>query len=174
MAIVETKKLQFDIQEIPEGQSYKNVALPEDYFTLADEIKLLHADIEVSLYRTDHFIKVSFELEGKVELVCDRSLDLFEHAIEGEFDILFQPGEIQESETAKSAVKQIPADLLIIDIEGEVRDTIMLNMPIKKIHPRYLDESGKPKTFETAEFGKPGPDEEQSIDPRWEKLKKLK
>jgi len=174
VAIVETKKLQFDIQKIPEGQSYKEIVLPEEYFTLAEEIKLLNANVQISFYRTDHFIKVSFELEGDVELVCDRSLDLFEHAVGGEFDILFQPGETQESETARSAVKQIPADLLMIDIENEVRDTIMLNMPIKKIHPRYLDESGKPKKFETAEFGKPEPDDEQSIDPRWEKLKKLK
>jgi len=174
VAIVETKKLQFDIQEIPEGQSYKDVVLPEDYFALADEIKLLHADVGISFYRTDHFIKVSFEVESNVELICGRSLDHYEQAVEGEFDILFQPGETQESETAKSAVRQIPAGFLIIDIEDEVRDTIMLNMPIKKIHPRYLDESGKPKTFETAEFGKPGPDEEESIDPRWEKLKKLK
>lgn len=171
---MDTQKLQFDIQKIPEGQSFKEVELPEEYFHLDDEIKLLGANVHVSFYRTDHFIKVSFKLSSDVELICDRSLDLFEKTIDGTFDILFQPGEIEESETAKSAVKQIPADLLIVDIEDEVRDTIMLNMPIKKIHPRFIDETGKPKEFGTAKFGDLKTDDEESIDPRWEKLKKLK
>lgn len=172
---MDTQKLQFDIQKIPEGESFKEVELPEKYFHLDDEIKLLGANVQVSFYRTDHFIKVSFEVKGNVELVCDRSLELFEKAVEGTFDILFQPGEVIESETEKSAVKQIPPDLLIVDIEDEVRDTIMLNMPIKKIHPRFIDESGTPKTFETAKFGdSKSDDDDESIDPRWEKLKKLK
>lgn len=172
---MDTQKLQFDIQKIPEGSSFKEVDLPEEYFHLDDEIKLLGANVQISFYRTDHFIKVSFDLKSNVELICDRSLDLFEKAVEGTFDILFQPGEVIESETEKSAVKQIPSDLLIVDIEDEVRDTIMLNMPVKKIHPRFIDESGNPKTFETAQFGDlKSVDEEESIDPRWEKLKKLK
>jgi len=174
VAIVEKQKLRFDIQKIPEGESSKRVELPGEYFDLDDEMKLLEADISISFYRTDRFIKVTFGVNSSVELICDRSLDPFNKTIEGTFDILFQPDEIQESETERSAVKQIPADELVIDIEDEVRDTIMLNIPIKKVHPRYIDESGKPEEFGTARFGEVDDDEEDPIDPRWEKLKKLK
>lgn len=171
---MEKQKLRFDIQKIPEGESSKKAKLPKDYYELDDEMKLLGADIIISFYRTDRFIKVSFDVNSSVELICDRSLDLFEKTIEGTFDILFQPDEIQESETERSAVKQIPADDLVIDIEDEVRDTIMLNIPIKKVHPRFIDETGKPEEFGIAKFGESDDDDEDPIDPRWEKLKKLK
>lgn len=171
---MEKQKLRFDIQKIPEGDSSKKAKLPEDYFELDDEMQLLGADVTILFYRTDRFIKVSFDVNSNVELICDRSLDPFEKTIDGTFDILFQPDEIQESETERSAVKQIPADELVIDIESEVRDTIMLNIPIKKVHPRYINESGKPEEFEIARFGESDDDEEDPIDPRWEKLKKLK
>lgn len=171
---MDNQKLRFDIQEIPEGESFKTVQLPREYFSLSEDNKLIQADIEISFYRTEHFIKVSFDVTSDVELVCDRSLDLFSKTVSGTFDILFQPGEVEESETVKSGVKQIPAEELVIDIEEEVRDTILLNIPVKKIHPRYLDEDGNPEDFGTARFGDIESEEEQSIDPRWEKLKKLK
>lgn len=173
-AIVDIQKLRFNIQEIPEGESQKQLHLPKEYFSLKDGCTLLEAEVELSFYRTDHFIKVSFEVNSNVNLECDRSLDLFPKTVSGTFDILFQPGDVEESETVKSAVKQIPAEELVIDIEEEVRDTILLNIPVKKIHPRYLDEDGNPEDFGTARFGVIESDEEQSIDPRWEELKKLK
>ncbi|WP_340102623.1 YceD family protein [Rhodohalobacter sp. 8-1] len=172
---MDTQKLTFDIQEIPEGQSHKTAQLPEDYFDLKDGARLIEADVSISFYRTDHFVKVSFEVNSKVELTCDRSLDTYIDTIEGSFDILFEPGEVEESETVKSAVRQIPSNELVLDIEEEVRDTIILNIPAKKIHPRYYDEEGKPEDFGVARFGDiEDPDEEQKIDPRWEELKKLK
>lgn len=174
MAIVDTQKLTFDIQKIPEGESHKTAHLPEDYFTLKEGARLIEADVSISFYRTDHFVKVSFEVDSRVELTCDRSLDTYTDSIEGVFDILFEPGEVEESETVKSAVRQIPSDELVLDIEEEVRDTIILNIPAKKIHPKYYDEDGKPEDFGIARFGDIEPDEEQKIDPRWEKLKKLK
>lgn len=174
MAIVDTQKLTFDIQKIPEGQSHKTAHLPEDYFTLKEGARLIEADVSISFYRTDHFVKVSFEVDSRVELTCDRSLDTYTDSVEGVFDILFEPGEVEESETVKSAVRQIPSDELVLDIEEEVRDTIILNIPAKKIHPKYYDEDGKPEDFGIARFGDIEPEEEQKIDPRWEKLKKLK
>jgi len=171
---VEKQKLRFDIQELPEGESSKEQSLSVGFFELDDEISFLNGKVYINFLRTDHFIKVSFSLDCTVELICDRSLDPFEKKIGGRFDILFQPGEIEESVTAQSAVKQIPGGELVLDISDEVRDTIMLNIPIKKIHPKYEDESGKLKDFETAQFGDLSEDDEQAIDPRWEKLKNLK
>lgn len=171
---MDTQKLTFDIQKIPEGQSHKKVHLPEDYFELKEGSRLIDADVSVSFYRTDHFVKVSFEVESNVELTCDRCLDTYVDDINGVFDILFEPGSVEETETVKSAVRQIPSEELVLDIEEEVRDTIILNIPAKKIHPKYYDGDGNPEDFGTARFGDIEPEEEQKIDPRWEKLKKLK
>lgn len=174
MAIVDLKKLNFKIQELPEGESQKTVHLPEDYFDLGDGKKLLGADIHVNFLRADHFIKCSFTVDANLELICDRSLDPFEIDTDGSFDILFEPDDVEEIETEESAVRQIPADTLIIDIDKEVRDTILLKVPRRKIHPKYVDEDGNLTEFETKKFGDIKTDDSESIDPRWEKLKKLK
>ena len=174
MAIVDTQKLTFDLQKIPEGKSHKTAHLPEDYFSLKEGARLIEADVSISFYRTDHFVKVSFEVDSNLELTCDRCLDPYNETIEGVFDILFEPGEVEETETVKSAVRQIPPIDLVLDIEEEVRDTIILNIPVKKIHPKYYDGDGNPEDFGVAQFGDIKPDDEPKIDPRWEKLKKLK
>lgn len=174
MAIVDTQKLTFDIQKIPEGQSRKQVQLPEDYFTLKGGSRLVKGDVDISFLRTDHFVKVSFSVSGDLELICDRCLESFNMTVDGEFDVLFEPGEVEETETVKSAVRQIPPEELVLNIEEEVRDTIILNIPAKKIHPKYFNSDGEPEDFGIAKFGDIEPEEEQKIDPRWEELKKLK
>lgn len=172
-AIVNASKLTFRIQEIPDGESNKKIALGDAAFDLDDESSLKKAEVEINFYKTDHFLQVKFGVHADVRLICDRTLKPFIYSTDGTFQILFEPNPVEESETEKAAVKQIPADDLLIDIEKEVRDTIMLNLPVRKIHPDLLDSDGQPEKFKTKSFGPP-PDEEELIDPRWEKLKKLK
>jgi uncharacterized metal-binding protein YceD (DUF177 family) len=118
-------------------------------------------------------VEIGFELDVWIELICDRSLRPYEREVEGNYHILFEPDAVEESETEKGAVKQIPPEDLVLDIEKEVRDTIMLGIPVRKIHPDLYDDEGRPKKFETKRFG-PEPEDEERIDPRWSELKKLK
>jgi uncharacterized metal-binding protein YceD (DUF177 family) len=54
-----------------------------------------------------------------------------------------------------------------------VLDTLLVHLPVKKLHPRFLDEDGNPKEFVAESFGE-ADEEEDAIDPRWEALKDLK
>ncbi|MDZ7720893.1 MAG: DUF177 domain-containing protein [Balneolaceae bacterium] len=170
---METSKLIFDLQEIPDGQSERTVSLSEGDLKLDDEVTLKKGDVHINFLRTNHFIEVNFEIDVDTELICDRSLKPFSKHLNGSYHVLFEPDDIEDTETEKGAVRQIPPEDLVLDIEKEVRDTIMLEIPVRKIHPDYLDSEGKPEDFETKCYG-PEPDEEEMIDPRWEKLKKLK
>lgn len=166
--------LQFNIKDIPEGKSSNNVLLPEHFFEFQNEDVFLGAEVSVEFYRTDHFIKVTFNVDADLKLTCDRSLDKFEFNSRGTFDMLFEPGEVEEFETEASAIKQIDGKAMQLDIEKEVFDTILLHIPSRKVHPRFLDEQGNITEFETRVFGRPENEEEESVDPRWEELKKLK
>lgn len=167
-------KLIFDLQEIPEGKSTKAVHIDENELSLSETVDLNYADVSVDFYKTDHFVQVKFTADASVRLICDRSLEPFDKKISGSFTILYDP-EVDEEEIVneKDAVKQIPTDSLELNITKEVRDTIMLELPVRKLHPDYFDHNGNPVEFETKRFG-PEPDEEDSIDPRWAELKKLK
>jgi len=165
--------LQFDIKEIPEGESSKKVVLPEEYFDLNDNCELVKAEVSIGFYRTDHFIKVSFDVDANLLLTCDRCLEKFEFDTSGNFDLLFEPGDVEEFESEESAVRQIDSESLQLDIEKEVRDTILLKVPGRKIHPKYINDDGTVSDFETQKFGKIENEEDQ-IDPRWKELNKLK
>lgn len=147
--------------------------LADGEFVLETDIYLLEADVVIDFYKTDHFIQTQFNVEAVVTLRCDRSLRPFNEQVSGSYQVLYDPGEVEDTENEKGAVRQIPADELTIDIEKDVRDTIMLALPVRKLHPDFLDSEGNPEEFETKKYG-PAPDEEEKIDPRWAELKKLK
>lgn len=165
-------KLTFKLQEIPDGKSNKTIALSKGEFELNNEDLLLNGNVEVDFYKTDHFIKITFGVDADIQLVCDRSLKPYSNVVNGSYEILFDPNPIEESVTEKETVRQISPDGAEISIEKEVRDTILLNLPTRKIHPKFLDEHGNPIEFETQTFGEIADKDE--IDPRWEDLKKLK
>lgn len=170
---MKTSKLTFGLQEIPEGRSNRTVAISKNELELDENVSLLNGSVEIEFFKTDHFIKIHFKVLANTELICDRSLKKFEKEVAGTYNVLFDPNPIEESVTEKETIRQIPHDDFQISIDKEVRDTIMLNVPTRKIHPDFLDEVGNPIEFEIQSFGE-GNDDEETIDPRWEELKKLK
>lgn len=170
---MKTSKLTFSIQEIPDGKSTKSVSVSSDDIELPDDNELKKATVDIEFYKTDHFIKVKFDVQAYTKLLCDRSLKQFEKDVNGSYTVLFEPNPVDQPDTEKTAVREISGEHLTVDISREVRDTIMLNLPARSIHPDLLDEDGNPVEFETKKFGAVE-DEEEKIDPRWSELKKLK
>ena len=82
---------------------------------------------------------------------------------------------MEESADENGAIRNIDGASQQIDIEQDVLDTLLVSLPAKKLHPRFLDEDGNPVELLNQQFGEA--DEEQTgetIDPRWEALKELK
>jgi len=165
--------LKFKIFEIPEGQSQRTVELKSDDLEI-DEIPFNGATLDINFYRTLQFIQVKFELNADINLICDRSLDTFDYQIETKYQVLFKAEEVEESADENGSIRNIDYYAKQIDLEQDVLDTIMLNLPVKKLHPRFLDEDGNPKEFVNEQFGENSDEDEEMIDPRWEALKELK
>ncbi len=166
-------KLTFNIIDIPDGQSRRVVDLEEDDLDLSPH-QFKGGSVDLEFYRTLHFIRVNFTVHSGVELICDRSLKPFVLPVEDDFQVVFKVDVEQETEDEEGAVRRFNFSSNTLSVEEEVRDTIMLNVPMQKIHPDYLDEEGEPVDFETKSYGDVKSSEQSAIDPRWEKLKKLK
>ena len=165
--------LKFKIFEIPEGQSQRTVELESDDLEI-EGIPFNGATLDINFYRTLQFIQVKFGLKANIKLICDRSLDEFNHQIETNYQVLFKAEEVEESADENGSIRNIDIHSKQIDLEQDVLDTIMLNLPVKKLHPRFLDEDGNPKEFVNEKFGEGSDEAEEKIDPRWEALKELK
>lgn len=165
--------LQFKIFEIPDGRSERSVQLETNELNLG-RIPFKGGSVDIEFYKTTGLVQTRLHLAATVELICDRSLEQFDFKIIKDYEILFKAEQVEETGDEHSAVRSYDLKLQQIDLEQDVRDTILLEVPIKKIHPRFLDENGNPAEFQTRVFGKPDNDEADEIDPRWEALKELK
>lgn len=167
-------KLVFNIVEIPEGESRQVLSLEPQDLDLSPH-DFVQGEIELDLYRARHFIRVSYQIQVDVELTCDRSLEPFVHPISTEYDVVFKTDVEEETEDEEGAVRKFDFSSNTFSIEEEVRDSVLLEVPMQKIHPKYLNDEGDYEDFKTKSFGKgPQKNEESSVDPRWEELKKLK
>ena len=165
--------LKFKIFEIPEGQSQRTIELESDDLEI-EEVPFEGAVLDINFYRTLQFIQVKFGLKADIKLICDRSLDEFDHQIETNYEVLFKAEEVEESADEKGSIRNIDIHSKQIDLEQDVLDSILLNLPVKKLHPRFLDDEGNSKEFVHQQFGNDSDEEEENIDPRWEALKELK
>lgn len=165
-------KLTFNIVEIPEGESRREEILEPEDLDLSP-YEFCGGYIELQFNRQPRFIRVSYEVKVGVELICDRSIEPFEHAVETSYDVVFKTDMEEETEDENGAVRGFNFSSNTFSIEKEVRDSILLKVPIKAVHPKYRDEEGNVDEFETKKFGQAPEDEEESIDPRWKKLKEL-
>lgn len=149
-------------------------------FTIGDEFFrqygteiLQGGDFEAKVVLDKHetFIDADFRITGKAKLVCDRCLEPFEEPVSVHKKIMFKYG-VEPAELSDEIVI-ITRDQDQLELGQYMYEFLSLEIPIKKLHPKFRDEE------ETGEEGKivykSDPDQDgNEIDPRWEKLKKLK
>lgn len=120
---------------------------------------------------------MTFNIVGTVELECDRSLDLFDFSINAERIMRYRLGE--EHQELSDELVVIPKESQTINIASLLYEFIGLEIPMKKLHPRFVEEEDEDGDEEllviyTSEDEAEEENEEESVDPRWEALKKLK
>jgi len=116
-------------------------------------------------------LEFHINVSGTVQLICDISNDEFSENIENDLKILVKFGE--EYDDSNEDVITIDKKDSDFNLANLIYEAVVLSIPMKKLAPsvRENDEYQKildqysPKEIE---------EEEESIDPRWEALKKLK
>lgn len=149
-------------------------------FTIGDEFFsrygteiLQGGDFEAKVVLDKHetFIDADFSITGKARLVCDRSLEPFDQPVKVHRKVMFKYGE--EPSELSDEIVVIARDQAQLELGQYIYEFISLEIPMKKLHPKFKDEE------ETSSEGKivyksESDDDDTDIDPRWEKLKKLK
>lgn len=127
--------------------------------------------VDVGLDKHETFLEVVFSIQGTVKLTCDRSLDEFDYPIHVNTKIIFKYGD--EDKEISEDVVMIHRGTETLELGQFIYEFIALAIPMKKLHPRFQDEpDDEGKIVYTSDTDKIK--EEEEIDPRWEKLKKLK
>jgi uncharacterized protein len=129
--------------------------------------------VNASLEKNESFIKLTMIIDGNIELQCDRSLDLFNLPINIETSIIFKYGD--EEQELDDEIVIINRNRQRLNLAQYIYEFIGLQVPMKKLHPRFEDETGDDELIYSSEKdNKEVENNTTDIDPRWEKLKKLK
>lgn len=126
--------------------------------------------VEAQLDHEQERTLVTFTAQAVASLVCDRTAVRFDQPVEGSYTILFVLPEHldQFGDGTDDDVRPLPQPGAELDLTDAVRDTLLLALPTRRIAPGAEDEE-LPVTF-GAELDEEG----NTIDPRWEALKKLR
>jgi len=143
-----------------------------DLFETEQEFFNPEISVDVRLDKHTTFLEFFINVSGTVQLICDISTDEFSENIMNDLKILVKYGE--EYDDSNEDIITIPQKDSDFNIANLVYEAVVLSIPMKKVAPsvRVNDEYEKllekysPKPIEE--------EEEQSTDPRWEALKKLK
>jgi len=174
----------FDIHifKLSNGLHEYQFEIKDSFFELFENeiVQQGNLTVDISLEKTDRLIQLQADIQGKITLTCDRSLEEFEEEIHTEKSMLYKFGE--EEQELSDDVMVIHKDTQLINFASILFEFILLEVPMKKIHPKYrddYDEDDESEVFavyisEVEETEEEESDNEETIDPRWEKLKNLK
>ncbi len=125
----------------------------------------------VVLDKHDTFIEGSFSFKGTARLVCDRSLEPFDYHLESSHRIIFKYSS-EEVELTEEIVT-ILHNRASLNVGQYLYEFIGLALPMKRLHPKFQELEDEDQTEGKIIYSSLS-ETERLIDPRWEKLKKLK
>ena len=165
------KDFKIDIFGLKNGSHEYDFNFNEDFFNEFENtlISKGKGTCKVEMEKSDSMITLLLKVDASIELECDRSLELFDHPIRAEKDLIFKYGD-EEKELSED-VFVIPKGTQEINIASFLFEFIHLEIPMKKIHPDFKDDNEADEmVFSSLKEEK----KEEKVDPRWEALKKLK
>lgn len=130
------------------------------------------ADILLDKHTT--FLEFWIKTSGLVTLVCDITNEEFDYPIENEIKVLVKFGE--EYDDSNEEVITIPETDHAFNVAQLIYEDVILSIPMKKISPNVDEEDLEILDKYSPKETKEDNDEssEETVDPRWEALKKLK
>ena len=164
-----------DLLSLKEGRHEYEFGFNDSFFDLFEEplVSKGEGKVKLTLNKALNLLELTFEINGSVRLVCDRSLDPFDMPIELSRDIIMKYGE--EDQELSEDIMMINWDTQRINVAQLIYEFISLEVPIRKLHPRYENEESSIEDDELFyQSEKPSDENKEKIDPRWEALKELK
>ena len=150
----------------------------KEFFDLIEYSELSSSNIEINveLNKTTSMLIFKFDTSGSLELTCDRCLDEYDHNLDFTETLFIKFGD--EYQEVESDVIFLERGTHEIDILEIIYQFIVVNLPIRNIHPDDTDGNStcNPKMLELIEGNNQENELEQEevLDSRWNELKKLK
>ena len=110
----------------------------DDFFEALDQELIQKGNFKatVVLNKNETMIQMMYHITGSVELTCDRSLDLFDFPVDITQKMILKFSDHNEEITEELML--IDRNTQYINVAQDIFDFIGLQIPIKKLHPRFI------------------------------------
>lgn len=151
-----------------------------DFFNF-DEIFDSNVTVKISFLKKTTIFELNFEFSGWVEVACDVSNEHYQQTVSATTELIVKFGEEYNDENEELLI--IPHTEYQINLGQYLYESIVLAIPLKKVHPGVLNGTLHTKTLEKLkefelsneinELDEEEQKEDKENDPRWNKLKDL-
>ena len=166
--------MEIDLKGLTEGLNRLHMAIsPADVGMEIPEIPVsspIHLELQLSKRRD------TFLIEGRVRtsaaLECARCLDSFHQDIEETIALVVRRGDVPRVDELDDEVKVIAAEAEAVDLSEEIRDAVLLSLPVK---PLCSEECQGLCPLCGQNLNREGACgcHQEIIDPRWEALRAI-
>lgn len=135
-SILNTFKI--DIFRLENKQYVHEFEGKDDFFEALDQELIQKGSFRstVVLNKNETMIQMVYKITGSVELTCDRSLDLFDFPVDITQKMILKFSDHNEEITDELVL--IDRNTQYINVAQDIFDFIGLQIPIKKLHPRFI------------------------------------
>ena len=137
-----------------------------------DEFFNANVQIQLTLNKKSTMLQLTFDAKGTVNVTCDVSGEPFDLEIDATLPLIIKFGEEFNDDNEEIII--LPHSDFQFNVAQYIYELIVLNVPIKRVHPQVLDgtmESEAVKKLDKLRVIKEKTTED--VDPRWDKLKSL-
>ncbi len=167
-------KFTIPVYGLKPGRHVFDFEVNKEFFDKFEESEVREGELAaiVEAEKKSSHIELIFRISGKVEICCDRCLEMFDQGLDSENRLVVTFGKTMDD--SDPDILTIPADENELELDQYFYEFIHLALPIKRVHPD--DEEGNstcdPEMLRKINEHIVNP-EGESTDPRWEKLKRL-
>ena len=166
--------LKVDLKGLKEDETSLDFSLDDSFFEALDsaEVRKGSLHVSVSIRKASGFFELLIHETGTVIIPCDRCLDDMEQPVETDSRLIVRLGS-EDSEDGDTIV--VAEDEGILDLTWIIYESVALAIPIRHVHAPGKCNTAMANVLEELSADRSSDEEsDQSIDPRWEKLLKLK
>ena len=167
------ERFKIDLKGLKSEKTSFDFGLDDDYFQAigATEVKGGSLTTSLEVRKTAGVFELLFHTEGTATVTCDVCLDDMSQQVISDNKVVVRFGDVLE-ENGDDIV--VPADEGIVDVAWLIYEFIVLAIPTQHVHeegecnPAMLEKLAQLSAVQHNETA------EDSIDPRWSELEKLK
>jgi uncharacterized metal-binding protein YceD (DUF177 family) len=130
--------------------------------------------VKVVLEKKPSFLELSFKHNGTIHVPCDVTGEEFDLPLKGKINLVVQFGEQFNDDNEELLI--LPHGEHQLDVSQYIYEMIVLSIPYRKEHPGIKAgtlQTSALDTLKALSVSAPSTPEQETIDPRWDKLKQL-